>query len=70
MNLLEKNRLRKNIKEIKKNNEQVKEFMDIIKEQLSELTPEHIETIENIKKHMDNLNVIFNEMNQGIKNKK
>lgn len=61
MNLLEKMQLKKQLKEVRKNNSQVKDFLTHIKESYP-LNAEEVNNINQIGLHMDNLNVIFSQM--------
>lgn len=66
MNLLKKRKLKKDIKEMKATNNQMKDFLDSLAEKYD---VKETDILSDCKLHLDNINLVFDSMLSGLENK-
>lgn len=66
LNLLKKRKLKKDLKEMKVTNNQMKDFFDTLVEKYA---IEETDILSDCKLHLDNINLVFDSMLSGLENK-
>lgn len=66
LNLLKKRKLKKDLKEMKATNNQMKDFFDTLVEKYA---IEETDILSDCKLHLDNINLVFDSMLSGLENK-
>lgn len=66
LNLLKKRKLKKDLKEMKATNNQMKDFFDTLVEKYA---IEETDIFSDCKLHLDNINLVFDSMLSGLENK-